>query len=131
MTTHPDRHDQTLRGAFQPRALTFQGKEPQVISTEIRSRPKVMLRGFKKEGVLDLEIDKLYDGLIYILTASYDFSNTLLKKNTTENHVEVAKTSKDKFVDLIQTLEILGGNVTVKGHIIDEHAIDCMKKCVA
>jgi hypothetical protein len=66
-----------------------------------------------------------------ILTASYDFFGTLLQKNSSDDNVNDAEAKRNKLVRLIRNLGILNGNLTVKGHIIEDHAIGWMQTCRA
>ena len=47
----------------------------------------------------------------------------------TNGDVNDAEQNKERLMDLFQESDVLKGNITVKGHIIDAHSIWFMKKC--
>ena len=112
---------------FSGRPLKRIKKEAKAIFNEAQA----LLKRFKQPGVLDSRIDTLCGEVILILTASYDFFGTLLQKNSSDDNVNDAEAKRNKLVRLIRNLGILNGNLTVKGHIIEDHAIGWMQTCRA
>ena len=77
----------------------------------------------------DDKINRLCDEVLQSLVASYEFFCAILTDNPTDNHVTTAIEKKTTLMDLIRTSNILKGNVTVKGHLIEDHAIPRMVWC--
>ena len=90
---------------------------------------KVLLREHKEDGVLDSEIDELCDEVALLLTSSLNYFEAIMKFPATDADVNDAEQKKKRFMKLVRKSNVLKGNITVKGHIIDAHSIDCMKKC--
>ena len=110
----------------------FSGRPLQQIKKEAESifnDAKALLKEFKQPGVSDDTIDILCDEVTQILTASYAFFRALLKTEPTEDDIRDATEKKNKLMSLFRKTGLLGGNITVKGHIIDDHAINWMRKC--
>ena len=110
----------------------FSGRPLQQIkraATNMLADARVLLREHKEDGVLDSEIDELCDEVESLLTSSLHFFEAILKFPATDADVNDAEQKKGRFMELVRKSDVLKGNITVKGHIIDVHSIGCMKKC--
>ena len=68
------------------------------------------------------------DEVIKLLTAPYEFFEALLKYDSTEDQINEADIKKKELMSLTRKSDILKGNITVKGHLIESHSIFWMKK---
>jgi hypothetical protein len=110
----------------------FSGRPLQQIkrsAANIFADAKVLLREHKEEGVLDSEIDELCDEVTLLLTSSLDFFEAIMKFPATDADVIDAEQKKERLMDFFRGSDMLKGNITVKGHVIDAHSIWFMKKC--
>ena len=110
----------------------FSGRPLQQIKRKAKAiffDAKMLLREHKQDGVSGSDIDEMCDEVTALLTSSLDFFDALLKFPATNDDVENAEEKKKHYMHLVRNSVVLKGNVTVKGHIIDAHAIPWMRKC--
>ena len=110
----------------------FSGKPLQVIKKNdafIFRDAKAPLKKIKWQEVSDDKIDRLCDEVLQLLFASYKFFCAILSDNPTDNDVTTAIEKKTTLMNLICTSNILKGNITVKGHLIEDNTIPRMMWC--
>ena len=111
---------------------TFGGRPLQKLkraAVNIFADAKVLLQKINEHGVLDSEIGELCAEVTLLLTRSLDLFEAIMKYPATDADVNNVDQRKERLVDLFRKSNLLKGNITVKGPIIDAQSIWFMKKC--